>query len=238
MIDENVKIMSLTMNATVTNNMALGGTIAAFPATMSMVGSSTPVANFTMPQIGITASSSVFVVLQVNATILNGDAFIAFVQQLLLAQTMQVQLTGSTSVTAIGLTFNNIPFDKTLQLTGMDGLTNLQVDRFDLSPSTDSQLKFVLDATIVSPSVVGVVLGVTTFELFYQNVSVGTATSVGSVSIIEGSNYFTLNGVIVVSETANMDQLNDMFSIYMGGGALTASTKIPSYGLSSPLLAE
>jgi hypothetical protein len=51
------------------------------------------------------------------------------------------------------LTYHNVPFEKTMTLTGCSGLTNVQVNSFLMNSSTPTQVIADAKVTLVNPSV-------------------------------------------------------------------------------------
>jgi len=90
-----------------------------------------------MPSLAVEPSSSTPFEETVALTITNAENFKIFAAALINDEVFFLRLAGETTLRSGGVAFDNIPFDKTISLTGLDGLGNITVNSFDLSSSTE-----------------------------------------------------------------------------------------------------
>lgn len=152
-------------------------------------------------------------------TITNQDAFTDFSYYLLTQPSFQWTLRSTTvSVRALGIKFSNVFLEKQIQLDAFNGLPGIRITSFDAPSDTDDTINIVTTAAIPSQASLGVELGKATFELFFNGVDLGQASSDGLFLAYKANTSAVLSGFLIRQNSQNgVDQLGILFSQFLGG---------------------
>ncbi|KXS11583.1 hypothetical protein M427DRAFT_158140 [Gonapodya prolifera JEL478] len=153
------------------------------------------------------------------ATILDATAFAGFAKTAIFAKTFDWRLSGSATGRVIGIPIQ-VSIDKTLTLTGLDGLKNVSILALDFPPSKPGEgIKIAVTANMFNPSPVGMQLGNIGFNVEVNSTRVGVATA-NNVTVKAGDNVIQMNAVITtVNNTRQENVISDLLGAFLNGRA-------------------
>ena len=187
-----------------------------------------------MPELAVDADGSTPFTVTVTMKVLNTDNFVSFAKAMLYDSEFILHLTGSANLHAAGLDITNLPFDKHLTMAGMSGLTEITINNFDLSNSTDQALTFTLSIVLINPSNVSISLGTIKFDAYQDGNLVGHC-QVNSFALVPGVNNLPITGSL---DPSQINFVTALLNLYLTGNTVVVTSKVASGGVQSQLFAE
>jgi len=186
----------VSINSTITSSSSHSATIDGFNASLYLEDKlpHTPFLFLQMPQIHSHKVSTV----NVSQTVTNFDeqAFADYNSWYLLNDTFRVTIDGWTHVHVSGLPSTKVHFQKTVNLTGLNSFTGVNITSSKVSLTRDAQGdNFHGFITIPNPSVLTVDIGNISFTNFFNNSAIGTAF-IDKMLLVPGSNNFSIRANI------------------------------------------
>ncbi|KAG6854052.1 hypothetical protein C0991_011030 [Blastosporella zonata] len=162
-----------------------------------------------------------------HLTITDTSAFTSFATFLL--HNPSFDWTVSTSklrLTALGTIFDGVTLSKVLSFKAFNGLPGVTISNF-LLPSDDPAggIHIETDASIPSPSQLGIDLGSITFQSFFQDTLVGPLSGEAVFLKAGATNNIHLSGRIIPQTGADLDNIGVLFSHFLAGQNQTLTTK-------------
>jgi hypothetical protein len=151
-----------------------------------------------------------------NFRVENIHAFNRFAHAILFAPSITWRLiaTASISPTVFGIslpTYTDIPFDKSIELRGCNGLTDVSVNVFNMAASTEQHVVANTTVIIQNPSVFAITpVGRLTFDIFYEDSYIGTLRS-QDIGLVFGSNFANMVGILAPVNQTAIDKMINLF---------------------------
>ncbi|KAL1921322.1 uncharacterized protein VTP21DRAFT_11038 [Calcarisporiella thermophila] len=216
---------ALSMNALFTNTGPFAASID-FTRPVQVSWNDTLLGSFSLPPVSVSGGSGVL-----NATtnfqIVDPTMFAKFIQNISQAEEFVWHLSSSANAKALGLSANNLKIEKAITLKGLNGLKNTTILSLEL-PSDDPAggARAKVATKIINPSPLGVQLGNIKIDMSYNGIFLGQ-TEASGVFLGAGTNYLNLTGRLIPhNNTAELDELSNMFSDYVGGRLVYAQAVI------------
>jgi antitoxin (DNA-binding transcriptional repressor) of toxin-antitoxin stability system len=196
------------------------------PVTVTFQGKN--IAQITLPSICAAANVGVpNYAANAHLTITDTNSFTEFATFLLHNPSFTWTIsTPNLRLTALGTIFDGVSLSKDVSFKAFNGLPGVTISNFQL-PSDDPSggIHIETDASIPSPSQLGINLGTVTFQSFFQNTLVGPLSANNLVLTPNAVSKTHLSGRIVSQTGANLDVLGELFSGFLAGQNLTLVTK-------------
>lgn len=235
MLDPVNNTISLNATAQLKNAGAFGATIKSSP--MELVFQGVPFGAFVTPDIRTEANTDLNFTMEVEMEVINQTAFDLFAREMVDSEEISADLKGRVKVRArvAGLTlpFNNVKFEKSVSLLGLQGLKNVSFDEFDVFEDENGFLIGDASVEIYSPSNVELLpLGQLSLDLQYDNISMATVVS-DDTDLVPGPNELQIFGRLTPPEDADAS-VNELFSRFLAGEdsmvtAVVVGSSIPLY---------
>jgi len=226
----------------INNEASLGGIFEEFPMDVYILSSEYDrgelVGTLLMPSLTVKASTSNPFDETVTLNIINIENFMVSASTLVNNAIFYLRFSGETTLRSNGLSFNKILFDKTISLAGMNGLANVTVLSFDLSPSTNEEVMFQMDLSFFNPSSLSIDIGSINLDIFHDGARFGRGT-VLSLLITPGLFQVAFYGSVSFNdlEGDDLEKVVEMFNYYLTGNPIVVTTRVSEKsGLSSALL--
>jgi hypothetical protein len=213
----------LGLSSRITNTGVISATLDPMNLTMATMDGDV-IGYISVPSVHATPSGADLIVNQ-KFVLDNITAFEGFSLGLLHNETVQFQVSGTTTLHAFGQK-TSVTFQKVIAMAGklpskielgLDGLTNITIPVFNLPAQTTGGIEMVSTSVIQNPSEVSMFLGNTTLGLSYQGVTIANVTA-NNLSMIPGTNSISMGGVLLASAFENNTVLADeLFSAVVAG---------------------
>ncbi|KAI1265916.1 hypothetical protein F5Y18DRAFT_31557 [Xylariaceae sp. FL1019] len=188
------KSYTMSINSTIHADSSVHATVDAFTGSMYLTSVDPPllISTIEFPQTSTASVQSVNVTQ--NIDIADEAAFTTFNEYLLASKSVNVQVKGDTHVHVSGIArAYGVTFDKTLQLTGLDGFQGITVTDAKISLATKNN--FNGTTHIPNPSILTLDIGNVTFTNYYNGDAIGT-TFIKDLVLRPGNNSFFTNATI------------------------------------------
>lgn len=191
--------------------------IISFPAGLNVAWNGSPLGHIAMPNVTLVADVGADLNLSAAFTVANTDNLAAFTKVLLTNETFAWDIYGENlSVAALGIDVGLITINKSVTLTGFNGLKNgVIIDSFDL-PANDPEggIHLTLNTTVTNPSQVGIALSGIGFRNFFQSTYIGPAQAGGAFTLApKGTTQLPLVGRLVPQNGSDQG-LTDMGTVF------------------------
>jgi Protein of unknown function (DUF3712) len=207
-----------------------------FPEGLKISWNGSPFGTFNMCDIYVVGNGSTKFDKTGTFQVADVNCLTDFMKTLLTSECIEMTITGSNlSVTSSGLTLPGIslgPMNVTLK--AFDELkNNVKIESFDL-PSDDPAggIHLSLNATVINPSQVGIVLGSQTnigstvsFAACYQDVYLGPLVGGSPFPAVDNTTALQLEGRIMPQSGNNLNTVGQLFSNILAGNDSTLQVK-------------
>ena len=214
----------------ISNAGPFSGTL--LPATFTISYNSKTLGTMNMPQLTVIGSQDSPFDVNTNFTITDLDAFNAMTKDLINKPSVVWGISASVSLNALGLSFKDIEFSKSVVITAAGGLQDVNLLVFDLTQSTPDTIHVILEVSIQNPSIVSIVpLGDLTFNLFYLGSGIGMMIC-DNATLVVGSNILHMSGNLVPE---NLTITSELFNRFLTGQSTVVSATAASNASTLPL---
>jgi len=237
---------SLMANAQITISKVspIGGTLA--KCDLPIMYKDKVFGQMAMPSLSVKAGQDNVIHLQgAVMTITDMDTWNDVMRAMIETETVEWRIAAEVSMsnTDFGLpvVLNGVPFDKSVNLKGLDGMKDLKVLALDMSKSTSEDIVIVLKVCLGNPSNIEILeLGDLYFGIHYEGAFMGEATSLKTQVAIPvsgpsqgdckrfsswGYNLLEMSAKIKPADPTKCD---DLISKYLGGHGFLATAKAMS----------
>ncbi|TKY86943.1 hypothetical protein EX895_004231 [Sporisorium graminicola] len=151
-------------------------------------------------------------------TITNQGAFTDFATFLLKSPNFQWTISSpNITARALGITFSNVPFSKTLDFSGFNGLPGVAASNFDVYGDTSNSLLIRTSASIPNPSTIGIQLDTANFVIFFMGTNIGPVHSTDLFLPAKATSNATLEGAITAKSGNDLKNTGILFSNFLQG---------------------
>eukprot|EP01006_Ploeotia_vitrea_P024340 TRINITY_DN57128_c0_g1_i1.p1 TRINITY_DN57128_c0_g1~~TRINITY_DN57128_c0_g1_i1.p1 ORF type:complete len:1083 (+),score=474.90 TRINITY_DN57128_c0_g1_i1:42-3290(+) len=138
--------------------------------------------------------------------------------------------TVSAKVAGVKLSFHGVAFEKDVQLQGCAGLTDVTLQVFDLTHSTEDAVVVVAKVLVVNPAVVDIdPVGALRFDMLYNGSYLGTLVS-EPTSLMTGVNELHMTAELTPD---NMTVASILMSRYLAGEPTTVQARATAHNAST-----
>ncbi|KAI0154843.1 hypothetical protein GGR57DRAFT_98361 [Xylariaceae sp. FL1272] len=188
------KSYTMSINSTIHADSSVHATVDAFTGWMYLTSINPPllITTIEFPQTSTASVQSVNVTQGID--IKNNTAFTTFNEYLLANKSVTVQIKGDTHVHVSGIArAYGVMFNKTLELTGLNGFQGITVTDAKISLATENN--FNGTTHIPNPSVLTLDIGNVTFTNYFNGDAIGT-TFIKDLVLRPGNNSYFTNATI------------------------------------------
>lgn len=166
-------------------------------------------------------------------TINNSSHFCQFSSDLLNSAQANWTIEGHVDVSVWNMRFHKFKFSKIVAIEGMKGLAGTTVQSFDIPGDGPGHLKVALNASIFNPSFVSMQIGDITFDVVFQNCTIGSVTA-QNVTLLNGTNLYTMTGTIQPADNAGLQAVGVFVNQYISGVSSSVSVRGVGGSASAP----
>ncbi|KAI9987683.1 hypothetical protein PInf_023727 [Phytophthora infestans] len=153
------------------------------------------------------------------------DAFNAMAEAMMQDDTVPITISADIDAHALGLSFNNLDFKRTLSLVGFDNFAELDVEvqHIDLSGCSDGVYDMDVNASVNNPSTMGLQgIGALNMSVYYNSSYLGYAYSLKpELGMPRGVSNQTFH--VVMSETSSA--LKGVINGFLGGSSIEVDVR-------------
>lgn len=175
---------------------------------------------------------------QGQLTILNQDAFSDFTYSLLTQKSFSWTLhSDKVRVRTLGMIFDNVYLSKVVTFDAFDGLGQLSLSNFDApSDGPGARINIEANTAISSKASLGVELGESYFDVFYQNQNLGIVSTNSLFLLAKSVTSAHINGYLKdqTGSSAGLKALGDLFTNYVGDPGDTSTLTVKGYQVITP----
>ncbi|MHA1270890.1 MAG: DUF3712 domain-containing protein [Candidatus Helarchaeota archaeon] len=200
----NNNTVEIRLIGTITNPSGISATL--HPMTLSV--------EYLNNEIGITQTTTINingVSTEINQTvsvnITNSTQFMYFMDDFLKNSTINLEVSGLASITAVGISINK-PVTKNIAITGMNNQFNLTVINFGIINANSTHITANITTEIKNPSSIKITLTNVYFDVFWQNQSLGELL-IQNLIINTGNNNECVVGIVKLDNLTHFDKMVD-----------------------------
>ncbi|RKP16986.1 hypothetical protein ROZALSC1DRAFT_31172, partial [Rozella allomycis CSF55] len=209
----------LSMNATMSDTGSFDALMK--ESNMEMLFKDKSFGLFPMPAVYIEAGKSTALLFSARVKITDEQVYLQFSRETINRKDVSSSMKGKISVTVMtpikaSLTLNDIPFEKSMTLNGMDGLKEMEILEINLPKDLSDGIQLEVDARMKNRSPMSMIMGDTYFNVFYQGILTARMTS-KDLKMKKGWNKVKMTGQLLPISKENEQIMSKFFSDSMNG---------------------
>lgn len=186
------------------------------PMLVSILYLGSVIGEMEMPSIQLQMGNADFEI-ESNFKIVNQVEYQSFLPTLLKSESFTWQLQGKTNLTALSFHFNELNFEKSVDIKGMNNFPGVQVKSFNLQGVEGQPIQTEITAELTNTSPISVEMGTLFFDLMFEQNRIGRVKA-PNVTIQTGNNTLHLSGSLTKVASmmdAESNPFSNLFSNYM-----------------------
>jgi LEA14-like dessication related protein len=170
--------------------------------------------SFIMPPLTAQSNGDTDLVIDTTIKVESASVFNEFSEILINSPSVVWRVVGLSSINAIGMTFQNVNFDKDVEISAFNSLPDVTIVVFDLSESTPTEIVVVMSVRVTNPSIVSMIpLGDLQMEMEYKGAFMGYLAA-PNVSMYTQDNVMSMRGQL---DPEDLVLAGELMSRYLTG---------------------